>query len=350
MKTLKIIRSGSPTRQITTRACICHITSFCNLECSYCIVRNSLNTVQWSREIFFRNLDRVKEDGTTSMLAFFGGEPFVHPDLLDAVAKCKAEINCQLSAMSNLVVPMSYLRKLYTLDPDFKITVSVHFEKLNMTRFLEKAAFLATCNNPGAFKLMLHPQYRKEAHSIYEELIRLMPSTQITCSMIRFPKDNYATFSKEYLPEDWDFMNMVNADIAKKECFVEFSDEQGQTYIVKDKYETLLQKDFLHFKELLCTVNTHKAIIDRAGNIRHHVCDHLSKKPLDAPLYTTAPVNCGQTNCNCGAHVAMSKFDSSVAASLEPGKPSSVSILLDIDSITVKKENDGHYVYFLRSE
>lgn len=83
MKALKIIRSGSPEKKVSTRVCICHITSFCNLGCSYCVVRNSLNTVQWSRDIFFRNIDRVKEDGTTSTLAFFGGEPFVHPDLLD---------------------------------------------------------------------------------------------------------------------------------------------------------------------------------------------------------------------------------------------------------------------------
>lgn len=350
MKTLKIIRSGSPEKKVSTRVCICHITSFCNLGCSYCVVRNSLNTVQWSRDVFFRNIDRVKEDGTTSTLAFFGGEPFVHPDLLDAVAKCKAEINCELSAMSNLVVPMSYLHKLYTLDPDFRITVSIHFEKLNIPKFLEKAAFLATRNYPGIFKLMLHPQYRKEAHTIYEELVKLMPSTQIMCSMIRFPEDSYATFSKEYLPEDWDFMNMINAGRAAKECFVEFRDEEGQTYIVKDKYETLLQKDFLHFKDLLCSVNAHKVIIDREGHIRDHVCEHRSKKPLDAPLYNTTPIKCSLANCYCGAHVAMPKFDSSVAASSEPGTPSPASVLLDADSIEVRKGDDGHYAYFLRSE
>lgn len=252
--------------------------------------------------------------------------------------------------MSNLVVPMNYLRKLYTLDPDFRITVSIHFEKLNISKFLEKAAFLATRNHPGIFKLMLHPQYRKEAHTIYEELVKLMPAKQITCSMIRFPKDRYATFSNEYLPEDWDFMNMINDGRTGKEGFVEFRDEQGQIYIVKDKYETLLQKDFLHFKDLLCTVNAHKIIIDREGHIRNHVCDHSTKKPLDAPLYNTTPVKCGLANCYCGAHVSIPKFDSSVAASSEPDMPSAASVVLDINSIEVKKGDDGHYAYFLRNE
>lgn len=350
MKSLKIIRSGSPSGITPSRVCICHITSFCNLGCSYCVASNTLNTVQWSREVFFRNIDRVKADGSTSTLYFFGGEPFIHPDLLDAVAKCKAEMDCQLYAMSNLVVPLNYLRKLYRLDPDFQVTVSVHFEKLNIPKFLEKVTFLATCNNPGMFKLMLHPQYREEAHIVYEELAKLVSPEHIMCSMIRFPKDRYATFSKEYLPEDWDFMNMINSGKNERECFVEFCDEQGRTYVVKDKYETLLQKGFLHFKGLACSVNAYKVVIDKEGNVREHVCEHCSKKSLDAPLYNMTPITCTLANCYCEEHVAMPKSAPDSAASAEPVHPLAASEFLDLASIEVKKGDDGHYAYFLRSE
>ena len=350
MKSLKIIRSGSPAEKNSSRVCICHITSFCNLGCSYCVASKTLNTVQWSREVFFRNIDRVKKDGTTSTLYFFGGEPFIHPDLLDAVAKCKAEMDCQLYAMSNLVVPLNYLHKLYALDPDFQVTVSIHFEKLNIQKFLEKVAFLATRKNPGIFKLMLHPQYRKEAHTIYDELVKLVSPEHILCSMIRFPKDRYATFSEEYLPEDWDFMNMINSGRDERECFIEFRDEQGQTYVVTDKYETLLQKGFLHFKGLACSVDAYKVVIDKEGNIRNHVCDHCSKKSQNGPLYTTTPIECRLANCYCEEHVAMPKFDPAVVTSAEPGHPLGTSVPLDVAAIEVKKGDGGHYEYFLRSE
>lgn len=348
MKELTIIRSGSMHEAPKERICVCHITSRCNLGCSYCISHSILNTVQWSREVFFRNLDWIKSDGRTTSLMFFGGEPFIHPDLLDAVAKCKAEMSCRLSAMSNIVVPLNYLQRLYDIDPDFLTMVSVHFEKINIPKFLEKAAFLASRNKPTKFKLMLHPQFRAEAHTVYDELLKLTPSSNINCSMIRFPEDKYDHFASTYNQEDWDFMNRINADEPRKDCFVEFCDADGKTYIVNDKYESILEKGLLHFGDMLCTVDAYKCIIDTTGNARMHVC-RRQPKTFGEPLYTDTPVPCRRKNCYCGGHVEMPKFRAPMVDFEHAGTPSPASLSLSLDSIYVENQ-DGKYTYFLKEE
>lgn len=358
MKELTIVRSGGANEFIKRRdhrICSLHITNFCNFHCSYCVIKDNLDSAQWSRETLFKNLDWICKDGKTTSLLLFGGEPLIHPDFLDAVAKCKAEMNCQLSTMTNASASLSFFKKIYTLDPEFKTTVSLHFEKLRIESFLEKAAFLASQKQGARFKIMLHPQFRTEAYKIAEKLNLIVKGTKsrISCAMIRFPKQHYNTFSPEYNNDDWDFYHSVNKNNVDEKSFIEFVDTSGQRYIVRDKYEMLLKAGLLQFPQMLCLVNSWKCIFDRNGNVRKHVClagKRASYKAYGEPLYCDMPITCKSRHCWCSGHMSVPKSLHASGMPLHAGGDTPKGIPLKIKTEDILVQTGDNSPRFLLRE
>lgn len=293
------------------------MTMRCNYHCSYCCYANCLESGEWSREILMRNIDWIIRDGQTDRIIFFGGEPLIHPHILEAVAKCKSELPCQLVTVSNGSMPLQFFHKLYAIDPDFRTVISLHFEKLNPDSFLEKAAFLAETRKGAKFKIMFHPQYRDVIFRLADDLERIIAGTKsaLTCAMIRFPEDKYVKFSEQYTQEDWQFhdrINSANSADPNVSVTLEFMDKSGNRYILNDEYDRLLEANFLQFQGFDCKVNTRKCIFDISGNPRKFVCNTGPRKdwPLKQPwepLYPREPFYCRHRVCRCTDHMKMPK-------------------------------------------
>lgn len=359
MTELTILRSGGANDFIKRREhrmCSLHITNFCNFHCSYCVIKNNLGSSQWNRETFFKNIDWIRRDGRTTSLLFFGGEPLIHPNFLDAVAKCKAEMDCQLSAMTNASASLDFFQKLYSLDPEFQITVSLHFEKLHIEAFLEKAAFLASQKRGTHFKIMLHPRFRTEAYKIFDKLILITKKTKssVSCAMIRFPQQHYNEFSPEYNSDDWNFYNKINGNnIDKEDFFIEFIDNNNQRYIMRGDYELLLKAGLLQFPQMLCLINSWKCIFDRNGGVRKHVCltgNRVSYKTYGESLYCDTPIPCMSRHCWCSGHMLVPKSLHASGMPLYAGGQTQQGIPLKINVEDVVVQTEGTSPRFLLRE
>lgn len=356
MKELYIVRSGAANNFIKhpkRHVCSLHITNFCNFHCSYCVIKHKLNEAQWDKETLFKNIDWIRKDGKTTHLLFFGGEPLIHPNFLDAVAKCKSEIGCQLSAWTNGSASLRFFKKLYTIDPDFKTTISLHFEKLHIESFLEKADFLASQKCGTHFKIMLHPKFRESAYTIFDKLTMLTKGTKshISCAMIRFPKQCYNEFSPEYNSDDWIFYNKVNKNTNNEKIFIDFIDNNNQHYVLRGEYEILLKAGLLHFPQMFCLINSWKCIFDVTGGARKHVClagKRTSYKADCEPLYCDNPTPCPLRRCWCSDHMLVPKSIHASGMPLYTGGEiqSGVPLKINVEDVVVQKA-DSSLRFFL---
>lgn len=351
MQELIILRSGNANafiRRPHHRIVSLHITNRCNYHCSYCVIKDKLDKAQWSKEVLLKNIDWIIKDGKATNIFFFGGEPLIHPNFILAVTKCKTEINCKLSTMTNGSASLDFFKRLYSIDPYFQTTISMHFEKLHLDQFLEKAFFLANQKCGTHFKIMMHPLYRDAIYKSAEKLIKIIDGTnsRISCAMIRFPEQKYNRFSPLYNKDDWDFYSFINKNMSKeKKIFVELADKNGQRYIIQDTYEMLLEAGLLEFQNIGCLINSWKCIFDVSGFARNHVCITRNKiyKKYGEPLFIDNPMQCPLMHCWCEVHMSVPKSlytsDMPPYAGGESHKKER-SVKIEVHDILVEKANN----------
>ena len=76
------------------------ITSICNRNCPYCYNDSSLEGLFLDKEVIFRVFNECKQSGITSV-SLSGGEPFMHPDIDEILAKLE-ELHMRAVVITNL--------------------------------------------------------------------------------------------------------------------------------------------------------------------------------------------------------------------------------------------------------
>lgn len=150
-----------------------HLTSHCNIACKGCSQNSPLMQERLqSIEKLQQNLDRLKSSISCSKLQILGGEPLLHPELLDAMRVCDA------SPLSENVVVKTNGLLLHKVSPEFwglasKVIVSVY---PSTKRVLEKRRELieAAAKHQGAeleFRYWTHFNHIVKPHRTESERI-----------------------------------------------------------------------------------------------------------------------------------------------------------------------------------
>lgn len=117
-----------------------NMNTTCNYRCSYCTQRFKENRKQWARDLprFIRAFTRLPGDWEIKLS---GGEPFRHPNFLEAV-EALAEGGMRVSVVTNLSVSLDVLRRFAqaTARRPGLLSASLHLEYTAPQDFLEKVS------------------------------------------------------------------------------------------------------------------------------------------------------------------------------------------------------------------
>lgn len=119
-----------------------NMNTTCNYRCSYCTQRFIDSRAQWARDLpaFVRAFSELSGDWEIKLS---GGEPFQHPDFIEAV-RALAEAGRRVSVVTNLSASRETLRAFAeaTAARPGLISASFHVEYVEVEDFAEEVAWL----------------------------------------------------------------------------------------------------------------------------------------------------------------------------------------------------------------
>lgn len=158
------------------------LTDWCDFECSYCYVKESLQK-DFKSDWYIKNhkdvLFRLKTVETPFEICLTGGEPLLHPDILNiltSINQCKNSENIIL--FSNLSRPLPIYKKINDLNIDkLELLASYHVE-FSDDNFIYKSKILSQSEHlKYKVQVMLHPD--KKYWNKILDLIRQLISNNI---------------------------------------------------------------------------------------------------------------------------------------------------------------------------
>lgn len=142
------------------------ITNNCNLNCHYCSKhRNEIfYDLEYVSNIikFINNLSDIK---STLFLKLFGGEPTIHPNILDIVKSISNKINIELQ--TNLILDIELLKKIIKIKNIDIFNVSLHYGLTNRDIFFKNLNTLLEYSTNYNYTVLLNLMYEKD----YNDLI-----------------------------------------------------------------------------------------------------------------------------------------------------------------------------------
>jgi MoaA/NifB/PqqE/SkfB family radical SAM enzyme len=143
-----------PTRYPLEGVVSWNMNTTCNYRCSYCTQRFADSRARWARDLpaFIDAFAALPGDWEIKLS---GGEPFRHPDFIDAVRRLAAA-GLRVSAVTNFSAPEAELAAFAeaTASRPGVLSASLHLEYAEPGEFIERAArfaalyagrFVATC-------------------------------------------------------------------------------------------------------------------------------------------------------------------------------------------------------------
>jgi MoaA/NifB/PqqE/SkfB family radical SAM enzyme len=291
----------------------------CNFDCSYCPKNIHDNTSPHAPFEDFLNTTRTIRsayEGKQIRLSITGGEPFVHPRILDILKMFREEGMDEISTISNGSLPVEkYLKALETID---HLIFSWHFEHLREDHMRE--VLLATKGQNVHLHLMLLPGRLEEIKSLISwleenginyDLRRIRPlfrpgggfnppgaSGMVGVHSLADPTDYYSKEEHEFLE------SIVKAG---KRNNVELFTRQERWL---DNVNTLLKNRWNDFRGWQCMAGIETLMIDNDGKVYRATCKQ------GGPIGTISegfeipkdPITCAKRWCNCAADLNTTKW------------------------------------------
>jgi|WetSurSiteA1Bulk_404760.scaffolds.fasta_scaffold00418_17 MoaA/NifB/PqqE/SkfB family radical SAM enzyme len=148
------------------------VSNNCNYNCDYCGVHQKfepyLNEEKTTKIINYIN--HIESLGYQVWAALFGGEPLLHPDILNIVKQIKTT---DLIAMTNLSHSLKFFKDLAQTKPDITICSTYHYERSNFEEFKEKINFLIDNVKLVKVKVLWDPRHKEEIFKIFQSMKQL---------------------------------------------------------------------------------------------------------------------------------------------------------------------------------
>lgn len=170
------------------------VTNNCNFKCNYCGVHkkekyydihNVIEFINFVNEI--KNVDAV----------LFGGEPFIHPNILQIVG----ELQSNIRICTNLSENIGFLRELIKINTEMRFIASYHHKKIDIMDFYDRVLFLADYSELVKIKVMWESKNKKQIKRIYEFLLPLedrFDNVQVQLDMVYHPTCKFTNKDIEY--------------------------------------------------------------------------------------------------------------------------------------------------------
>lgn len=320
----------------------------CNYDCSYCTEYYHDNySPHIKKEKAFIFIDQLEEycasQNKKFQLNITGGEPFVHPNILEILKKAKEKINLtQLAIISNGSLPIS----IYEAASKYvtNMTISLHLEQkeIIINQTIEKIIHLNKIKTwflnvnlmavPGKFDLIKSVIEKFNTHEIKFVLRQINPPDQNEKEVLK----------KSNLPKNYN-MEIENKNFSKNKIlhtvkrneslshehyyskveleYLKNFENTGQwknikLYFENSQFETntddIKRKNFNSWKNWLCWIGIDSLYVQHTGEIFRGFCmqGELIGKIGEKLRWPTEPITCPLKWCTCSTDMQVRKIKS----------------------------------------
>jgi MoaA/NifB/PqqE/SkfB family radical SAM enzyme len=300
----------------------------CNFDCSYCGADLHDNTSKhMPLEKFEYTIKRIREfyAGKRIRMSLTGGEPFVHPQILDILALFKKYNIDETSIISNGSVPLDkYIKALEYVD---NIIFSWHFEHLRTIHMREvllglkdkaKHIHVHLMYLPGILNKVKDTVNWLEENDIQYVIRRIRPMTNLETGEINPPGASGMIFNGTqqagtkgyYSEEELKYLDSFTKAGTNKENCELFTKEKSWL----DNVNTLTKNKWNKFKGWKCLAGLETLMIDNDGSVYRATCKQggiLGNIETGFELQPE-PITCAKQFCNCAADLNTTKWKENV--------------------------------------
>lgn len=275
---------------------LAYIADICNYKCEYCYNKfprtgNLLNLSKLEQFI-----TDILEQKDYLALDLIGGEPTLHPDLLDFCEKYKDSTNIELTVYTNLTKPLEYYKKL--LSYNVQLIVSWHSAADNKIFVDKLKQFSEKERLQTSISIMFEHKYPDLSIETYKMILDL-------------PKFNEKYFS--LLAESENYKGYEYTDDQLKEFYnlMTLSNTQNTTILYNDGTKETVDDNFFfghpentNFKNWLCNAGKDYVYIHHNGDVtkcNEHdliIIYNLNRSSTKF-IIPTKPIICKLENCPC---------------------------------------------------
>jgi MoaA/NifB/PqqE/SkfB family radical SAM enzyme len=295
----------------------------CNFDCSYCGADLHDNTSKHmpleSFEYTIKTLREFYKDKKIRM-SLTGGEPFVHPQILDILALFKKYNVDETSIISNGSLPLEkYTKALEYID---NIIFSWHFEHLRIPHMKEVLLGLKDKAKHIHVHLMYLPGRLDEVKGVVDWLqtndiqyvmrrIRPMTNKQGEfnppgASGMEFEGVQWGGATGYYNDEELEYLDSFNKAGTNKENCELWTKEKNWL----DNVNTLTKNKWNTFKGWKCMAGLETLMIDNDGSVYRATCKQGGILGNIETGFTLEqdPILCAKQWCNCAADLNTTKW------------------------------------------
>jgi len=229
------------------------VSNICNYKCHYCGVYKEEKYHNFHNIIEFINfINTIKNVDTV----LFGGEPLIHPNILQIVG----ELNTNIRICTNLSENELLLRELIKINSDMKFVTSFHYEKANFNKFFQKVLFLVEYCKLVKVKVMWDSRFKNEIKNIYELFLPLekaYPNFKVFLDMVYHPESDFT-------PEDIEYYD----NIQKDKSIVIYKEDEDNEYTSYNRIRRMFN-GYPNFYGWKCYVGNNGLFIDSNGDVSY---------------------------------------------------------------------------------
>ena len=297
---------------------LAYIIDSCNYCCKYCYNEKPYTQKQLNLEYLCKFIKFVvsKHPDKYIQLELIGGEPTLHPDLVEFCNSLKPLANIHIKIFTNLQADITLYEELLSNKNLTLISSwhSLHNDKYN-SAFIEKITRLLSTNKSQIeVRVMYEYDNTQAAIDVANKLLPYADPMMFDLSYVFDPKtgnaDIYA-YNDQQLKAFNDFHSSNNVRTNRKEFYVQYSDGSVDIKTFNDMFCSKNNK----FKRWLCNAGKNSLFIDYNG-ITYPCVEYSSNaslaifdicKPCSYVNYKFKPHICKVDFCTCDYDILKQK-------------------------------------------
>ena len=274
----------------------------CNLDCAYCpsFIHDN-HSPHTDIKIFKKALAELSKINKPLRISFTGGEPCVHPNIIDIVEATR-DVADWINITTNGTVPY----KLYGRLPVNHYVFSLHFDNEFVEKTTNNILYWSQLNDmerniPYQVNLMAHHEHMDKVKN--SSVIFDGHHVPYVIRRIRWTEGNHDWFDDmRYDAKDLQWILDQNATV-KANCLIDDSEEMHANDIIKHHKN--------QFKGWQCNAGLESLMINWDGEVHRATCrvggslGNIYNGTFEIP---TEPVTCTRNWCTCAADIPLTKI------------------------------------------
>ena len=300
---------------------LAYIEDNCNYNCSYCYNIKPYTKIQLNLIKLYKYIQYIKQKYPTKyiQLELIGGEPTLHPDLLDFCKKVSNIDNILIKIFTNLSASILLYNSLL-INKNIILIASWHSLKndlLNINYITKIIQLLKKYKNQIEVRIMYEIFNTKNALNVANEILPYSNNMLFDLSFLfnpnsKLPENTIFEYTKQQLNNFNIFHNQHNIRSNRKEFLIRYNDNTEELKTFTDMF---CNKSY-NFKRWLCNAGKNSLYIDYDGSVYpcvEYSCDN--KKPifninnsLSYLNYKFKPILCKLEFCSCDWDIKKKKI------------------------------------------